>query len=103
METQKNKVATVRKEGVSDSGKPSEAINEAKGMDAVGGGGLSSNAEILLSKISIKDLEPFKFICDDGSIRYRTTVFLCTDGEYRWGFSIHGEFISSLNEPLQAV
>lgn len=29
-------VATVRKEGVSDSGKPSEAINEAKGMDAVG-------------------------------------------------------------------
>lgn len=34
MET-KNKVATVRKEGVSDSGKPNEAINEAKGMDAV--------------------------------------------------------------------
>lgn len=34
MET-KNKVATVRKEGVSDSGKPTEAINEAKGMDAV--------------------------------------------------------------------
>ena len=33
----KNKVATVRKEGVSDSGKPNEAINEAKGMDANGG------------------------------------------------------------------
>ncbi len=31
-------VATVRKEGVSDSGKPDTAINEGKGKDAAGGG-----------------------------------------------------------------